>query len=305
MSAAVATLAVEPVVRGADRLGETPLWCERTGRLWWLDIERPKLQSFDPATGRHEAVGIDCAYLGTQALTRSGERLLGRDLELVTRSDETGEVRPFATVESGFDNRLNDGRVDARGRFWVGTMDNALTRPNGSLYRVDPDGGVARIAGDVIVSNGIAFSPDGRTLYFTDTRRYRSWAFDLDLDDGVVTNRRLFADHSATGERPDGACVDVDGCLWTAFFAGGRIVRHRPDGRIDRTIPMPVTNPTCLCFGGPDLKTLYVTTAAKFLTPQQLADEPLAGALFAVEGAGQGLPENRFGNTPQGGGIPT
>lgn len=305
MSAAVATLAVEPVVRGADRLGETPLWCERTGRLWWLDIERPKLQSFDPATGRHEAVAFDCVYLGTQALTRSGERLLGRDLELVVRSDETGEVRPFATVESGLDNRLNDGRVDARGRFWVGTMDNALTRPNGSLYRVDPDGGVARIAGDVIVSNGIAFSPDGRTLYFTDTRRYRSWAFDLDLDDGVVTGRRLFADHSATGERPDGACVDVDGCIWTAFFAGGRIVRHRPDGRIDRTIPMPVTNPTCLCFGGADLKTLYVTTAAKFLTPQQLAAEPLAGALFAVEGAGQGLPENRFGNTPQGGEIPT
>lgn len=299
MSAGAAAIRIEAAVRGADRLGETPLWCARTRKLWWLDIEQPKLQSFDPASGRHEAVAFDCAYLGTQALTASGERLLGRDLELVLRSDETGAERPFATVETGLDNRLNDGRVDARGRFWVGTMDNALHRPNGSLYRVDPDGGVTKIAGDVIVSNGIAFSPDGRTLYFTDTRRHRSWAFDLDLDDGAVTNRRLFADHSATGERLDGACVDVDGCLWTAFFAGGRIVRYRPDGRIDRTIPLPVTNPTCPCFGGPDLKTLYVTTATKFLSPEQLAAEPLAGALLAIEGVGQGLPEHRFGHNPK------
>lgn len=299
MSAGAAAIRIEAAVRGADRLGETPLWCARTRKLWWLDIERPRLQSFDPASGRHEAVAVDCAYLGTQALTASGARLLGRDLELVLRSDETGAERPFATVETGLDNRLNDGRVDARGRFWVGTMDNALHRPNGSLYRVDPDGGVTKIAGDVIVSNGIAFSPDGCTLYFTDTRRHRSWAFDLDLDDGAVTNRRLFADHSATGERPDGACVDVDGCLWTAFFAGGRIVRYRPDGRIDRTIPLPVTNPTCPCFGGPDLKTLYVTTAAKFLSPEQLAAEPLAGALLAIEGVGQGLPEHRFGHNPK------
>lgn len=299
MSAGAAAIRIEAAVRGADRLGETPLWCARTRKLWWLDIEQPTLQSFDPASGRHEAVAFDCAYLGTQALTASGERLLGRDLELVLRSDETGAERPFATVETGLDNRLNDGRVDARGRFWVGTMDNALHRPNGSLYRVDPDGGVTKIAGDVIVSNGIAFSPDGRTLYFTDTRRHRSWAFDLDLDDGAVTDRRLFADHSATGERLDGACVDVDGCLWTAFFAGGRIVRYRPDGRIDRTIPLPVTNPTCPCFGGPDLKTLYVTTATKFLSPEQLAAEPLAGALLAIEGVGQGLPEHRFGHNPK------
>ncbi len=151
------------------------------------------------------------------------------------------------------------------------------------------------MAEDVIVSNGIAFSPDGRTLYFTDTRRHRSVAYDLDLDDGTITGRRILADHTATGDRPDGACVDADGCVWMAFFAGGRIVRHRPDGRVDRTIPMPVTNPTCLCFGGNDLKTLYVTSATKFLTPERHAAEPLAGALFAIHGAGQGLPEHRFG----------
>lgn len=286
---------VECVVNGADQLGETPLWCDRTQKLWWLDIEQPRLQSWDPSTGKHQANAMPGTFLGSQALTSSGERLVAIDLELQLLDQATGALRPFATVESGLDNRLNDGRVDGRGRLWIGTMDNQLHRPNGALYRVDPDGSVHQMASNVIVANGIAFSPDGRTLYFTDTRRYQSWVFDLDPEDGTVTNRRIFADYSSTGERPDGACVDADGCLWAAFFAGSRIVRYTPDGRIDLTIPLPVTNPTCLCFGGSDFKTLFVTTATKFLTPEQRKAEPLAGALLAIDGVGQGLPENRFG----------
>jgi len=286
---------VSAVVRGADQLGETPLWCERTQQLWWIDIERPALQSFDPATGAHHRRPMPGTFFGSQALTRTGERLVAVDLELRLLDVDSAAMAPFTVVETDLDNRLNDGRVDPRGRLWIGTMDNALHRPQGSFYRVDADGGLTRMATDIVVSNGIAFSPDGRTLYFTDTRRHRSYAFDLDLDDGTITNRRLFADYSTTGERPDGACIDVDGCLWTAFFAGGRIVRYRPDGRIDRTIQLPVSNPTCVAFGGPDLKTLYVTSATKFLTPAQRAAEPLAGSLLAVEGLGQGLPEHRFG----------
>lgn len=286
---------VECVVESRDRLGETPLWCDRTNRLWWIDIEQPRLQSYDPATGEHRVTELPGTFAGTQALAKSGDRLLAEDLTLYLRDDATGRRSTLASVEPGLDNRLNDGRVDARGRFWVGTMDNQLHRPNGSLYRIDTDGAATRMAGDVIVANGIAFSPDGRTLYFTDTRRYTSYAYDLDLDDGVVTNRRIFADYTATGDRPDGACVDADGCLWAAFFAGGHVVRYRPDGTIDRVIPVPFTNPTCLCFGGRDLKTLYVTSAWKFLDAAQLASEPMAGGLFAIEGVGQGIPEHRFG----------
>ncbi|RST83896.1 SMP-30/gluconolactonase/LRE family protein [Aquibium carbonis] len=302
------SISIDVAVIGQDQLGETPLWCERTRRLWWLDIEQPKLRWFDPATGIDGLTRLPGTFAGTQALMADGRRLLAEDLSLYALDLGTGARTDLSAVEPGLDNRLNDGRVDARGRFWVGTMDNQLHRPAGGLYRIDPDGSTTRMAEDVIVSNGIAFSPDGRTLYFTDTRRHLGFAFDLDMHDGAITNRRVFADHTATGERPDGACVDVDGCIWMAFFAGGRIVRHRPDGAVDRTIPLPVTNPTCLCFGGDDLKTLYVTSATKFLTPQQRAAEPLAGALFAVHGAGQGLPENRFGQTtktatvqPQGG----
>lgn len=285
---------VECVVRGGDQLGETPLWCERERKLWWLDIERPRLQSFDPASGAHRVVSFDMTtYLGSLALGDDGSQLLALDLEL-QRREPSGELSPFASVEHGLDNRLNDGRVDARGRFWVGTMDNQLHRPNGALYRVDPGGSVHRMLDGVIVSNGIAFSPDGKAMVFTDTRRHVTWRFDVDLDDGTLSNRRVFADYSASGERPDGACVDADGCIWTAFFAGRRVVRHRPDGTIDLVVPMPVTNPTCVCFGGTDLRTLYVTSAAKFLSPEQRAAEPLAGSLFAIAGLGQGLPEQRF-----------
>jgi sugar lactone lactonase YvrE len=286
---------VECVVRGTDQLGETPLWCERERKLWWLDIERPRLQSFDPASGRHEVHPQPCTFLGSQALCDDGSHLLALDLELHRRSLPAGALSLLARVEQGLDNRLNDGRVDARGRLWIGTMDNQLHRQNGALYRVDPGGAVHRALDGVIVSNGIAFSPDQRTMYFTDTRRYRSWRFDFDLDAGTLSNRRLFADYSASKERPDGACVDIDGGVWTAFFGGGRVVRYRPDGVIDRVVPLPVTNPTCLCFGGEGHRTLYVTTATKFLAPAQLAAEPLAGSLLAIHGLAQGMPEHRFG----------
>ncbi|MFB6460369.1 SMP-30/gluconolactonase/LRE family protein [Bradyrhizobium tunisiense] len=285
---------VETAVASADILGETPLWCDRSRKLWWIDIDGRLHQSFDPATGAHHVSSCDCQFLGSQALTSDGSHLLARDLRLSRRVSDEAPPADFCEVECGLDNRFNDGRVDARGRLWIGTMDNQLHRPNGALYRVTGDGEVARIFEDVIVTNGIAFAPDNRTFYFTDTRRYRTWMFDFDVDDGVIRNRRLFADYSASQERPDGACVDAAGGLWTAFFSGGRVVRYRPDGQIDTIIPMPVTNPTCLCFGGRDLETLYVTTARKFLDPRQLSIEPQAGHVLAIHGVAQGLPEHRF-----------
>ncbi|WP_417678871.1 SMP-30/gluconolactonase/LRE family protein [Roseibium sp.] len=285
---------IECVARVSNQLGETPLWCEREQKLWWLDIEQPTLFALTPSSGELEKYERNCMFLGSQALTRSGRHLLAEDLTLSLTGTPDGDGIPLAEVEPGLDNRLNDGRVDAQGRLWIGTMDNQLHRPNGNLYRVDPDGTVTTIMDGVIVSNGIAFSPDGKLVYFTDTRRHLSFVLMIDPADGVVTDTKIFADYSGTGERPDGACVDVDGCLWAAFFAGGKIVRYAPDGRIDLEIPLPATNPTCLCFGGPDFKTLYVTTAFKFLDDAQRAAEPLAGALLAIHGVGQGVPENRF-----------
>jgi len=291
-------VAVECAVGTRDQLGETPLWCTQSQSLWWLDIEIPKLQRFIPETNTYEVFTMPGAFLGSLALRSGGGVLLAIDADLYTYVPGQSALAPslFCRIESpDLDTRLNDGRCDARGRFWVGTMDNQLSQPKGSFYRIDPDGSVHRQFGDIIVINTIAVSPDQTTLYVSDTRRFTIWAFDLDIDGGVLTNRRVFADFTKVRERPDGACVDSDGCLWNAIFAGGRIVRFTPDGRIDREIPVPVTNPTCVCFGGPDLKTLYVTTARKFLTEAQLKEEPLAGAVLALTPGAQGLPEHRFG----------
>lgn len=285
---------IDVVARTEDQLGETPLWRGETGELSWIDIERPRLHRLKPGNGSVETTAMPGTYFGCQALMADGCRLVATDCSLQVMAED-GTLSPFAGVEEEGDTRLNDGRVDSRGRLWIGTMDNGLKEPHGNLYRVDPDGTVTRMVEGVVVSNGIAFSPDGDRLYFTDTRRNTSFAFDLDLDDGAITNRRVFADYRASGDRPDGACVDAEGCLWAAFFAGGRIVRYRPDGGIDRSIEVPVVNPTCVAFGGRDLTTLYVTSATKFLTPEQRAADRLAGSLLAIAGLGQGLPENHFG----------
>jgi sugar lactone lactonase YvrE len=296
MSATSTKPRIEAIANTTDRLGETPLWDADANELSWIDIETSRLHRLlDGRAGKPATHAIEVEYLGCQALAGTSRRLVATDRRLQFLDLATGALAPFVSIDEEGDTRLNDGRVDAHGRLWIGTMDKGLKSRVGSLYRVDPDGTVERMFSDTIVSNGIAFSPDGRTMYFTDTRRHLSFAFDLDLDDGRISNRRLFADYSKTGERPDGACVDVDGCLWAAFFAGGRVVRYTPDGHVDQAIELPVTNPTCVCFGGPQLKTLFVTTARKFMSESALAAEPLAGAVLAIEGVGQGVPEHSFG----------
>lgn len=283
-------------IRAQDVLGETPLWCTQTQSLWWLDIDGTKVQRFTPATGNHDVFPLKAGYVGSLALCRDGGLLVALDRALHRFDPATGALTRLCEVEPDtLDNRLNDGRCDAQGRLWVGTMDNQLTRPNGSFYRVDPDGVVTRQFSDIMVSNTVAIAPDQRTLYFSDTRRFVTWAFDLDVTEGKIANRRVFVDYTATRERPDGACVDSLGCIWTAIFAAGKIVRYTPQGRLDRVVPVPVTNPTCLCFGGADLKTLFITSARKFLSPERLQAEPLAGSVLAFETDVPGLPEQRFG----------
>lgn len=284
------------VLRSDDLLGETPLWCDVTQSLFWLDIDGGRLQRFHPASGRHDVVKFETRYIGSLALTRQvGRVLIALDLGLYMFDFATGNLQLFCQVEPAEqDNRLNDGRCDALGRFWVGTMDNQLSRPNGAFYRIDTDGTAVRLFGDVIVSNTVAMSPDQRTLYFSDTRRFTTWAFDLDSDAGTLSNRRIFVDYRVTRARPDGACIDAEGFLWNALFAGGRIVRYAPDGTVDRTIQLPTTNPTCVCLGGPDLRTLFITTARKFLSDEQLQAQPLAGSVLAIKVDVPSLPEARF-----------
>ena len=283
---------IDCVVKGNDRLGECPLWCEREGVLWWVDSRGPALKRWDPATGAVRALALP-GVVGSVAFREKGGMLAALQSGLHFLDTETGKVEVAAQPEAHLpENRFNDGRCDRAGRFWAGTMSDLRRDPTGSLYRLSADLSCTHMRGDIVVPNSLAWSPDNRTLYFGDTHRNRIWAFDFDLASGGISNERVFAE---TEGRPDGSCVDADGGLWNAEYGNGRLVRYTPAGKVDRVIPMPVANPTCCCFGGKDFDTLYVTTATQRLTTEDLAKQPLAGSVLAVRPGVRGLPEARFG----------
>jgi sugar lactone lactonase YvrE len=286
---------VECVLPLANRLGESPLWCARSNALYWVDSRGPALHVYGSSTGHHRVTPLP-EVVGSIALCASGG-LLAAMRTGISRVSDAGEVgeRLAAPEPDQPENRFNDGRCDRRGRFWVGTMNDHRRDPTGSLWRLDPDRSCTAMRPDVIVPNSIAWSPDDRVMYFADTYRHHILAFDFDADAGAIANARLFADCSGRAGRPDGSAIDAEGCLWNAEYGGGRLVRYRPDGVIDRTIAMPVSQPTCCAFGGPDLDLLFVTSATQRLAETDLAAQPLAGALFVVRPGVKGLPEARFG----------
>ena len=283
---------VEVAARGADRLGECPLWDERENMLWWVDSRWPAAKRLDPSSGAVMMVVLR-EVVGSIALREAGGMLAATKSGLHLLDPSSGTLEARTNPEAHLpDNRFNDGRCDRQGRFWAGTMSDVKRDPVGSLYRIDADFACTRLRNAIIIPNSLAFSPDNRTMYFADTNRHTIWAYDYDPATGAATRERVFAD---TGSgRPDGSCVDAEGCLWNAEYGGGRLVRYTPAGKVDRAIDMPVSNPTCCAFGGEDLGTLYVTTATQRLTPEDLARQPLAGSLLALRPGVKGVAEGRF-----------
>ena len=206
--------------------------------------------------------------------------------------------REWVALEpEGSGNRMNDGRTDRAGRFWVGSMFDPTSagRSTGMLHRVAHDGRVTAVRSGVGVANGLAFSPDGRTMYFADSPRETVWAYDYDLDSGETANERVFLDFGPLPGRPDGACVDADGCYWIACVYGWAVLRVTPDGRIDRRIDLPVEKPTMPAFGGPGMSTLFVTSIGAGGSRASAPGQPDAGGLFAIESGLRGLVETPFG----------
>jgi sugar lactone lactonase YvrE len=282
---------VRPAIEAHDVLGESCLWCPATRKLWWIDIERPCLQSFDPVRGEHQIFPLPGRFCGCAALRRSGGLVLALDDGLHAFDPATGGLEFLVRPESDRpENRYNDGRCDRRGRLWIGTMNTGPRQPTGAFYRVDPDRSARRVLDALTIPNSTAFSPDDRTFYLADTPRHVIWAFDLDIDAATLANRRVFVDLTARSPSPDGSCVDAEGFLWNAEYRGARITRYAPDGRVDRTIEVPVSHPTCCCFGGEHLDTLYVTSAGR----DRLAN-PIEGAVLAIDVGIKGLPEATFG----------
>lgn len=283
---------VEVAARGADRLGECPLWDEREKMLWWVDSRWPAVKRLDPASGAVMMLVLP-EVIGSIAFREKGGLVAATKSGIHFLDPASGALEARANPEALMpENRFNDGRCDRQGRFWAGTMCDVRRDPTGSLYRFDADMNCTKLRNAIIIPNSLAFSPDGRTMYFADTNRHAIWAYDYDPASGAAANERVFAD---TGSgRPDGSCVDAQGCLWNAEYGAWRLVRYTPAGKVDRVIEVPVANPTCCCFGGEDLGTLYVTTATQRLTPEDLAKQPLAGSLLALRPGVQGLPEGRF-----------
>jgi sugar lactone lactonase YvrE len=260
--------------------------------LWWVDARFPAVKRLDPATGAVMMLVLP-EIVGSIALREGGGMLAATKSGIHLLDPASGALEKKVDPETHLpDNRFNDGRCDRAGRFWAGTMSHVNRDPTGSLYRFDADFRSTKLRNAIIIPNSLAFSPDGRTMYFADTNRHTLWAYDYDAATGAATRERVFAD---TGKgRPDGSCVDAEGCLWNADYGAARVVRYTPAGKVDRTFELPVTNVTCCCFGGKDLDTLYITTATQRLSPEELARQPLAGSLFALRPGVRGLAESRF-----------
>lgn len=285
---------IECVVKSGDQVGEVPVWCDRDNLVWWMDVRRPRLQSFDPVTGFHEVFVLPGKALGSYALREEGGMIVAQEDGIYAFVPGTERTLLVDPEPEATDNRLNDGRCDRRGRFWLGSMNDKQRTDDGSFYRIGTDLSVQKFFDGINIPNGVAFSPDDTTMYFADTPKRMIWAFDFDIEEGVISNRRIFADLTANPGRPDGSVCDAEGFLWNAEFAGKRIVRYAPDGTVDRVVDMPVTNNTCVGFGGPARDLLYVTTAWQGLSDEQKATEPDAGGLFCLDIGVKGLEEPRF-----------
>ena len=288
----------ECVHAGANVCGEGPVWDTLTQSLYWVDIPKKCIYRRRDSDGQIDSWSVP-ADIGSLALRADGGLLVALRSGFALLDLDDGAIRTIADPEAKLANtRFNDGKCDPRGRFWCGSLhdvaDPAQRRPIAALYRVDPDHTCHRMFGGIRTANGIDWSPDGRTMYFTDTPSLEITAFDYDLETGSITNPRRFATVPPDAGRPDGAAVDADGYLWSAHFAGWRITRYAPDGTVDKVLRLPVQNVTSCAFGGAKLDTLYITTATEDLSADELAAQPLAGGLFRYHPGVQGRPMTRF-----------
>lgn len=269
-------------------LGEGPLWFE--GRLYWFDIAAHQLHACDEQGGNHS-----CRTFGepfsAAAAAGPGVLLLASASGLWRFDAGTGALTHLMGLEA--DNpatRSNDGRADRRGGFWIGTMGRALEPAAGALYRFH-GGKLVKLLDAVTIPNSLCFSPDGRLAYFADSVTAKIMRWPLDDAGWPVGAPSQFADVSDGGGIPDGSIVDRDGCLWNAQWGASRLVRYRPDGVVDRVVSLPVSQPTCVAFGGADLQSLFVTSAREGLEGERIEAEPQAGDLFRIQLAGAGMAE--------------
>jgi sugar lactone lactonase YvrE len=283
---------LEVVVAPGARLGEGPVWDARSGRLVWIDVLAKRIFLTDVGTGTSDVIDVPWhvgavvprAAGGFVAALQDGFWVVG-----------VGPAYPLVQVpEARPELRFNDGKCDPAGRFWAGTMAYDETPGAGALYRLGPDARATLVLRGVTISNGLAWSADGSTMYYIDSSTRRIDAFSFTLSTGDIRERRPIVDIPFDTGVPDGMTIDADGGLWVALWGGAAIHRYA-DGRLDRVIPLPVSQPTSCTFGGPDLDELFVTSAAEGLSAEERSAQPLAGAVFRLRPGVRGVAAATFG----------
>ena len=278
-------------------LGESPVWSGDENYVYWIDIRGPALLRTDPKAEETRSWDLPSAP-GMIALRAAGGLMIALEDGLYGFDPGTGDLdllSPFEEADP--ENRFNDGKCDVNGRLWVGTMNKTdSTQATGAFYRIDPGLTQTRIAGDIRIPNGLAWSPDDTVMYQTDSRANVVLAHDFDPDTGERSGEReFFRFHREKTGSVDGAAMDVEGGYWAALYGGGKLIRVLADGTLDLEIPLPVTQPTMPAFGGQDMKTIFLTTATQRLSADELASQPLAGGLLAVSVDVAGHPVYPFG----------
>lgn len=278
-------------------LGEGPMWSVCEQALYWVDILSHRLHRYAPDSAQQQT-----SWQFDHEVTAVAERADQPGLIVTTRhgfayfDPDTEKLTPFKEVENHLPaNRFNDGKCDARGRFWAGTMDFGCKEPTGSLYRLTPDGDVEKMDTGYAITNGPTWSQDYKTMFHNDTSQATVYAFDFDIDSGAISNKRVFLKLKPEDGNPDGMTTDAEGGLWIAQWGSSQVTRRDSTGQVIQTVQLPCSQITSCAFGGPDLRTLFITSAAEGLSAQQLEREPLAGGLFAVELDIKGMPANAFG----------
>ena len=278
------------VLDARNRLGEGVLWDGRTHSAVWTDIESAQFWQWQPGADPQSFPLPQ--RLGSLALTATPGTYIGAFESGFARfTPDMAAFEMLAPVTADHPHlRMNDGRVDRSGMFWAGSMAEAPGTPLGSLWRFDGAHNAVPFVNDIRIPNSLCWSRDGTQMYFADSPRCTIWRYAFDAMRGPVGDPEVFAT-TPPGVHPDGSCIDAEDHLWNAQWGGGEIVRYRPDGSIERRLPLPVSQPSCVAFGGPDLDLLMITTARVDLTPEQLAEQPWAGALLVYQTDIAGLPE--------------
>ncbi|MDR6711717.1 sugar lactone lactonase YvrE [Pseudomonas hunanensis] len=270
------------VVRQPSELGECPVWSVREQALYWADILAGQLHRLDPRDGSVRSLQLP-EHLGCFGLRKQGGFVvaLRSGIYLLDARGQLGKC--LAENPTGAEqSRFNDGRVDPWGRFWAGTIWQPRDRNGGQLVRVDAQHNAQVMAEDVMVSNGLAFSPDRAWVYHSDTPNHVLYRYPLDADGQPGPRQLLREFQRGSGGRPDGAAFDSAGCYWSAQFDGGRVLRLSPDGQVLEEIQVPTRWPTMVAFGGADLRTLYITSSRENRSAEELAAWPLSGCVFAT-----------------------